>query len=208
MKTRPWLTARALVIFVLWAKSAWPDIVSSSRKTSGHRIPRISISWIIMAGMLCPRRCTGNDGICLPARTSWRRLSWLLGKRYRWAPSGRASTNGSRDSAPWSRQTAAPSVTFLNKRLAKKCVFICHDLIVCSLENKQSNVLKLTHFTANRVSKTHAKIQACNLHTYCKILHWSWGRFLGHPVYHLGSSNGWSGQTMMKFKCVITWVQD
>ena len=117
-------------------------------------------------------------------------VSWRLGKRYCWAPPGRVSTNGSRDSAPWSRQTAAPSVTFLNKRLAKKCVFTCHDLIVCSFENKQSNVLKFTHFTANWVSNTHAKIQACNLHTYCKILHWSWGRFLGPPgiyVYEFSS---------------------
>ena len=119
----------------------------------------------------CPRRCTDNDGRSSPAQTSWRWLSWLFGKRYRWAPSGRVSTNGNRDSAPWSRQTAAPSVTFLNKRLAKKCVFTCHDSRVCSFENKNSNVLKLTHITANSVRNTHAKIQACTLHTYCIILH-------------------------------------
>ena len=49
-KTRPWLTARALVILqclsVLWAKSAWPGIVGSSRKTRRNRMPRISILWI------------------------------------------------------------------------------------------------------------------------------------------------------------------
>ena len=148
-------------------------------------MPRISILWITMTGTLCPRRCTGNDRRSSPARTSWTRLSWLLGKRYRWAPSGRASTNGSRDSAPWSGQTAALSATFLNKRLAKKCVFTCYDSRVCSFENKKSNVLNLTHFTANSVRNAHANIQACTLHTCCIILHWSWGRFLGPPGTYL-----------------------
>ena len=185
-KTRPLLTARALVILqclsVLSAKSAWRGIVGSSRKTSGHQSPRSQSPGLPCLGR-CLRRCTGNDATSSPAQTSWRRLSWLLGKWYRWAPSGRVATYGSRDSAPWSRQTAAPSVTFLEKRLAKKCVFTCHGSRVCSFENKQSNVLKLTHFTADRVRNTHAKTQVCILHTNCKIFHWSWERFLGATRY-------------------------
>ena len=62
---------------------------------------------------------------------------------------------------------------FLTKRPAQKYVLhtMIQECVVLNFENKQSNGLKLTHSTANRVRKTHAKIQACNLHTYSKILH-------------------------------------
>ena len=69
------------------------------------------------------------------------------------------------------------SVTFLNKRLAKN-VFL-HVMIQWCVVLKRSNrmswnshILLLTGYAIRM-----QKIQACNLQTCCKILHWSWKHF-------------------------------
>ena len=180
MKTRPWLTARALVI--LQCLSCEPRV--PNQILSVHREKPVATEFLGSQshGLSCLGRSVRGG---VPATTGEVRQHGIAEGGYHGCLGRGIAGHHQEEYRPMEAETPhrsrgrrqPHSVTFLNKRLAKKCVSTCHDSMVCSFEKKQSNVLKLTHFTANRVRNTHAKIQACNLQTCCKILHWSWKHF-------------------------------